>query len=452
MPSPTRPSLTRPPLTRPVLVRAAAVLAASVLVAPALAAAPARAAAGTVVSLTFDDGLRNQYDNARPVLDAHGMDGTFYVNSARVDAPGYMTRAQLETLASGGHEIGGHTVSHVNVPSLPQEEQQRQVCNDRVALLALGFEVTSFAYPYGAVDAGARDVVEGCGYNNARTVGGLVSPGSCEGCDRAETVPPAAPYSVRTPDSVKTSTTLDQLKRYVTQAEEDGGGWVPLVFHHVCDGCGDSYAVTPATLDAFLGWLAARASGGTVVRTVDEVVGGDVRPPVPGPPSPAQVQNPSLEAASGAVPACFQEGGWGTNTYTWTRTQDARTGQYAHQVAVTSRTSGDRKLVTRQDAGTCAGTCAPAAIPGHRYELGVWFKGSWPATVNAKMSIYYRTATGAWTFWTNGPALAGTGTWQRSLVTTPPVPAGATNLSFGIALPGVGTLTVDDFSLTDLDS
>ncbi|WP_051300209.1 polysaccharide deacetylase family protein [Actinomadura rifamycini] len=451
MPSPTRIPHARAPLPRTLLVRAAAVLATASLPAAApaaLGAMPARAAAGTVVSLTFDDGARDQYDNARPVLDAHGMDGTFYVNSARVDASGYMTRAQLETLAAGGHEIGGHTVSHANVPSLPVAERRRQVCDDRVALLAMGFEVTSFAYPYGAVDAGAADVVADCGYNSARTVGGLVSPGSCAGCDRAEAVPPAAPYAVRTPDSVKTDTTLDRLKRYVTQAEEDGGGWVPLVFHHVCDGCGDSYAVTPATLDAFLGWLAARASGGTVVRTVDEVVGGAVRPPVPGPPSPTQVQNPSLEAAADGVPACFQEGGWGTNTYTWTRTQDARTGQYAHRVEVTSRTSGDRKLVTRQDAGTCA----PAAIPGHRYALGVWFKGSWPATVNAKMSIYYRTATGAWTFWTNGPALAETGTWQRSLVTTPPVPAGAANLSFGIALPGTGTLTVDDFSLTDLDS
>ncbi|OLT32011.1 hypothetical protein BJF79_36545 [Actinomadura sp. CNU-125] len=430
----------------PALIRSAAVLVAALLMS-VLAAVPARAAATTVVSLTFDDGVRDQYDNARPVLDDHGMDGTFYINSARVDTPGYMSQAQLQTMASGGHEIGGHTITHANVPSLPEEEKQRQVCDDRVALLNLGFEVTSFAYPYGAVDPASMDVAEECGYNNARTVGGLVSPGSCGGCDLAETMPPAEPYSVRTPDSVKTGTTLAQLKQYVTQAEDDGGGWVPLVFHHVCDGCGDAYAVAPATFDAFLDWLQARASGGTVVRTVDEVVGGSVQPSVPGPPSPVQVQNPSLEAASNDVPACFQEGGWGTNTYTWTRTQDARTGQYAHEVEVMSRTSGDRKLVTRQDAGTCA----PAAIPGHRYELGVWFKGSWPATVNAKMSIYYRSATGAWMFWTNGPALAETGTWQRSLVTTPPVPAGATNLSFGVALPGAGTLIVDDFTLTDLD-
>jgi hypothetical protein len=35
-------------------------------------------------------------------------------------------------------------------------------------------------------------------------------------------------------------------------------------------------------------------------------------------------------------------------------------------------------------------------------------------------------------------------------VTTPPVPAGATNISFGIALSGVGTLQTSDYSLTDV--
>ncbi|QFG24405.1 polysaccharide deacetylase family protein [Actinomadura sp. WMMB 499] len=427
-------------------LRRPAAAAAALLLVPALTAVPAHGAPGTVVSLTFDDGHRDQYDVARPILDAHGMDGTFYVNSSRVDVPGYMSLAQMRTLASGGHEIGGHTLTHANVPSLPEAEKRRQVCDDRAALLGMGFEVRSFAYPFGAVDQDSMNVAEHCGYNSARTVGGLVSPGGCAGCDRAETVPPAAPYAVRTPASVRTGTTLDQLKGYVTQAEQSGGGWVPLVFHHVCDGCGDVYAVTPATLDAFLDWLQGRAPGGTVVRTVGEVVGGAVRPPVTG--SPAQVRNPSLEAPPSGVPACFQEGGWGENTFVWTRSQDARTGQYAYQVEVTSRISGDRKLVTRQDAGTCA----PTAIPGHRYELGVWFKGSWPGTVRAKMSIYYRTASGVWTFWTNGPALAETGTWQRSLVTTPPIPDGATHLSFGVALPGTGTLTVDDFSLTDLDA
>jgi peptidoglycan/xylan/chitin deacetylase (PgdA/CDA1 family) len=39
------------------------------------------ASAQTIVSLTFDDGIETQYEVAGPLLAAHGMHGTFYINS-----------------------------------------------------------------------------------------------------------------------------------------------------------------------------------------------------------------------------------------------------------------------------------------------------------------------------------------------------------------------------------
>src|SRR6185436_19773961 len=43
-------------------------------------------AAQTVVSFTFDDGIKTQAALARPALAAHGMHGTFYINSGNVGA------------------------------------------------------------------------------------------------------------------------------------------------------------------------------------------------------------------------------------------------------------------------------------------------------------------------------------------------------------------------------
>ena len=63
----------------------------------------------------------------------------------------------------------------------------------------------------------------------------------------------------------------------MTQAENDRGGWVPLVFHHICDAC-TSNAISLATFTAFLDWLQARPAT-TTTRTVDQVVGGTVQPP-----------------------------------------------------------------------------------------------------------------------------------------------------------------------------
>ncbi|GAA3243729.1 polysaccharide deacetylase family protein [Actinocorallia longicatena] len=424
-------------------------LLCSVLLATLLLPAPPAAAADpTIVSLTFDDGLADQYTNGLPILDAHGMKGTFYVISGRLGTSGNLTQAQATTIAAGGHEIGGHTLTHADLPTLNPAQQRVQICDDRVALLGMGFTVKNFAYPFGNADATTEQASDDCGYNSARGVGGLVSPGGCGGCPTAEDIPPVDPEYVATPSSIKTTTTLAQLKNYVTQAENNGGGWVPLVFHHVCASCGDDYAVTPATLTAFLDWLQPRAASGTTVKTVDQVIGGPLQPGVPGtpPPGPAGVQNPSLETATGGVPDCFQLGGWGTSTHAWTRVADAHTGSWAEQVKITAYTDGDRKLVTRQDAGTCA----PPVTPGHVYRLGAWYKGTWAAGVKVKMSYYYRSAAGIWTFWGNGLQLAATASYAQNLVTTPPVPAGATAISFGIALPGLGTLITDDFTLVDI--
>src|SRR5205085_11522748 len=136
-------------------------------------------------------------------------------------------------------------------------------------------------YPYGDSNAATRSVISGCGYNSARSIGGVVGPTTCFGCPFAESIPPANLWSTQTPDSIKTTTSLATLQDYVTQAEDHGGGWVQLVMHHVCDGCTGTYAISPSMLSAFLDWLAQRGSQGTVVKTVNQVIGGPLRAGVP---------------------------------------------------------------------------------------------------------------------------------------------------------------------------
>ena len=104
--------------------------------------------------------------------------------------------------------------------------------------------------------------------------------------------------------------------------------------------------------------------------------------------------NPSLETASGSTaaspPTCWQFGGYGTNTYTWTRTGDAHSGAAAQALQISAWTNGDRKLTSTQDSGACA----PAAAPGHTYTLSGWYKGTLPAY----FYLYYRSSAGAWTY------------------------------------------------------
>jgi hypothetical protein len=95
----------------------------------------------------------------------------------------------------------------------------------------------------------------------------------------AEPVPPRNNLAIATA-GVRASHTLSDIKGAVTRAEDAGGGWVVLMFHHVCDGCdpADGYSVSPAIFSAFLDWLGPRSSGGTYVRTMADVI-GDKTPP-----------------------------------------------------------------------------------------------------------------------------------------------------------------------------
>jgi peptidoglycan/xylan/chitin deacetylase (PgdA/CDA1 family) len=240
----------------------------------ALAGCASHASAKTIVSLTFDDTLADQAQVGAMVA-AREMHATFFINSGRIDATGYLSRDQLLALQAAGNEIAGHTINHADLPTLELDEQRTEVCNDRVALLAAGFRVTSFAYPFGDSNATTEQIVAACGYNSARGVGDLVSGDGCHDCAFANPTPPTDAYNLATNDSIKIDTTLATLEGYVLQAD---GGWVPIVMHHVCDGC-DTDSVTAATLEAFLDWLASRA----VVETIGEVMGGPDRPGVPGP-------------------------------------------------------------------------------------------------------------------------------------------------------------------------
>lgn len=248
--------------------------------AVAVAAAPPPS---TTVTFTFDDTFSDQA-SALEVLDRYDMNATLYVNSPRIDSSSYfLHRDLLKRYETRGFEVGGHTLDHVNLATATKDEVRRQVCDDRARLIRMGFRATSFAYPFGAVRDHAAAAARACGYNSARSLPGLRSPGyGCSRCPRAESLPPLDRWRIRTPATARPSTSLRQLKFYVTQAERGGGGWVPLVFHHICSMTCTGNAISIETFTAFVDWLADRPAS-TSVKTVDQVIGGPAKPAVRSP-------------------------------------------------------------------------------------------------------------------------------------------------------------------------
>lgn len=406
------------------------------------AALPARAAApATVVTLTFDDGDADQM-TAVPIMAQHQLKGTFFIISGQVGAPGYLTQSNLATIAANGNEIGGHTVTHPDLTTVSTDEMRRQVCNDRVTLSNWGYPVTSFAYPYTAWNGAVEDVVRDCGYNSARTLGDIASAHGCSGCDISGSIPPVDPYNLPAVDEIDSTWTLAEMQSVVTTAEAVGG-WVPFTFHHVCSGAGcDSLSISPSLFADFVTWLSQRPST-TAVRTVDEVIGGTVKPLVSGPPMSGStaLSNASLETASASgFPQCWMPGGYGSNTVIWARVGSAHDGSYAQRLTETDYVSGDAKLLPTFDTGSCS----PTVAAGASYTIGAWYT----STAVTQFALYYRNAAGAWYYWTSSPWFAAASNYTQATWTTPAVPAGATGISFGLSLFSNGTLTTDDYSIS----
>lgn len=266
------------------------------LSAPTATAVLPAAQGPVIVSLTFDGGYKGQ-EVAAKILETQNMAGTFYINSEYIGYPAFMSLEQLRGISRERHEIGGASTLNNDLTKLPIEQARAEVCNDRATLDRLGFRVTSFAYPLGADSAAVRRLVSQCGYNSARDVSGLFnSANDCSDCPAGETIPPTNDFRVRTSESI---TSHPVLKARVMLAESKGGGWVPLVFRHVCvcPDKGDS-AITPADLTEFVKWLSERPAT-TKVRTVDQVVGGEYKP-VKGQPVARLV---AAGATTGATPS-----------------------------------------------------------------------------------------------------------------------------------------------------
>jgi len=72
------------------------------------------------ISLSYDDALASQLDNAIPALNKHGFVASFYLTLA---SPTVMQRlTEWRAAAQQGHELGNHTIYHPCSAALPNRE------------------------------------------------------------------------------------------------------------------------------------------------------------------------------------------------------------------------------------------------------------------------------------------------------------------------------------------
>ncbi len=142
----------------------------------------ARRELGGSLSITFDDGYRDNFAVAAPILRRLNLPATFFVATGFIGSqkvapwdrhlvrqPGWMDWDQLRSLASQGFEIGCHTDSHIDLGTANAETARAELeISKRKLEDQLGRPARLFAYPFGGrenISARALDLVRETGFS-----------------------------------------------------------------------------------------------------------------------------------------------------------------------------------------------------------------------------------------------------------------------------------------------
>jgi peptidoglycan/xylan/chitin deacetylase (PgdA/CDA1 family) len=133
------------------------------------------------LAITFDDGYRDNFDHAAPVLERLGLPATFFVVSQWIGTDvvpwwdreqnrryPWMTWDQVRSLRRRGFDIGAHTRTHADLGRIGGASAHDEILGGRFELeVKIGEPVDLFAYPYGGhhnlADAN-RDLVRAAGF------------------------------------------------------------------------------------------------------------------------------------------------------------------------------------------------------------------------------------------------------------------------------------------------
>jgi len=125
------------------------------------------------VMITFDDGWKNQFTYAAPLLKKYGFSATFFVNPQLIGyGGGYMTRDMLISLRDAGHDIESHTWTHKALTRRGTEDRlafQRRIMKqmtlaDAWLTQVVGRKPVALCYPFGYYDVESVGRAQAAGY------------------------------------------------------------------------------------------------------------------------------------------------------------------------------------------------------------------------------------------------------------------------------------------------
>ncbi|OQX51834.1 MAG: hypothetical protein B5M53_10205 [Candidatus Cloacimonas sp. 4484_209] len=186
-----------------------------------------------LITISFDDGLISQYENAFPLFKSRNIPATVFINTFRVSRKGVMgilnsnrmNIEQLRELQNSGWEIGSHTVFHPYLTKVNRFRLVYELKESKRWLSSRGFIVETISYPYGDYNEKVTEIAKR--YYKIARIGGSKT---YVGYKPQDIIDRFNYQGIR----ITKFTTVNQIKKWVDLAIEKKE-WIHFNLHNVAE-------------------------------------------------------------------------------------------------------------------------------------------------------------------------------------------------------------------------
>jgi len=121
------------------------------------------------IVITFDDGYKDNYTNAFPILEEFKFKATVFVITNAIDKDkNYLTSNEIKLMDKNNMRIESHTASHEHLDKIPYKDEVTTMTTSKSNLeKILGREINYIAYPYGEYNSDTIKAAKQSGYKLA---------------------------------------------------------------------------------------------------------------------------------------------------------------------------------------------------------------------------------------------------------------------------------------------